>query len=35
MRGKYVGQLLTKLSGNDGAMLVEIVERLAGRLARR
>ena len=34
-QGKYVGQLLTKLNGNDRSMVVEIVERLAGRLARR
>ena len=34
-QGKYVGQLLAKLNGNDRAMVVEIVERLAGRLARR
>ncbi|WP_434661480.1 helix-turn-helix transcriptional regulator [Paraburkholderia sp. A3BS-1L] len=34
-QGKYVGQLLSKLSGNDRTMVVEIVERLAGRLARR
>jgi transcriptional regulator with XRE-family HTH domain len=34
-QAKYVGQLLAKLSGNDRTMVVEIVERLAGRLARR
>ena len=34
-QGKYMGQLLAKLNGNDRAMVVEIVERLAGRLARR
>ncbi|CAD6557065.1 helix-turn-helix domain-containing protein [Paraburkholderia metrosideri] len=34
-QAKYVGQLLAKLSGNDRAMVIEIVERLAGRLARR
>ncbi|CAJ5416592.1 helix-turn-helix domain-containing protein [Burkholderia vietnamiensis] len=34
-QGKYVGQLLAKLGGNDRAMVIEIVERLAGRLARR
>lgn len=34
-QGKYVGQLLAKLSGNDRAMVVEIVERLTGRLAKR
>lgn len=34
-QGKYVGQLLVKLSGNDRTMVIEIVERLAGRLARR
>lgn len=26
-QGKYVGQLLAKLSGNDRPMVVEIVER--------
>lgn len=34
-QGKYVGQLLAKLGGSDRAMVIEIVERLAGRLARR
>ena len=34
-QGKYVGQILAKLSGNDRTMVVEIVERLATRLARR
>ena len=34
-QAKYLGQLLTKLNGNDRAMVIEIVERLAGRLARR
>lgn len=34
-QGKYVGQLLSKLGGNDRTMVVEIVERLAGRLAKR
>ncbi|WP_434716921.1 helix-turn-helix transcriptional regulator [Paraburkholderia sp. A2RO-4L] len=34
-QAKYLGQLLTKLSGNDRTMVIEIVERLAGRLSRR
>jgi transcriptional regulator with XRE-family HTH domain len=34
-QARHVGQLLAKLSGNDRAMVIEIVERLAGRLARR
>lgn len=34
-QAKYVGQLLAKLKGNDRTMIIEIVERLAGRLARR
>ncbi|MCW0090583.1 helix-turn-helix transcriptional regulator [Burkholderia pseudomallei] len=34
-QAKYVVQLLAKLGGNDRAMVVEIVERLAGRLAKR
>lgn len=34
-QAKYVAQLLAKLGGNDRAMVVEIVERLAGRLAKR
>lgn len=34
-QGKYMGQLLAKLSGNDRTMVMEIVERLAGRLIRR
>jgi transcriptional regulator with XRE-family HTH domain len=34
-QAKYVGQLLAKLSGSDRAMVIEIIERLAGRLARR
>ncbi|WP_230948583.1 hypothetical protein [Burkholderia vietnamiensis] len=34
-QAKYVGQLLSKLGGNDRTMVVEIVERLAGRLAKR
>src|SRR5471030_888912 len=34
-QAKYLGQLLTKLNGNDRAMVIEIVERLDGRLARR
>jgi len=34
-QGKYVGQLLAKLGGNDRALVIEIVERLAGRLTRR
>lgn len=34
-QAKYVTQLLAKLGGNDRTMVVEIVERLAGRLAKR
>ncbi|MFM0619416.1 helix-turn-helix transcriptional regulator [Paraburkholderia nemoris] len=34
-QAKHVTQLLAKLGGNDRAMVVEIVERLAGRLAKR
>ena len=34
-QAKYVAQLLAKLGGNDRTMVVEIVERLAGRLAKR
>nr|WP_090546884.1 helix-turn-helix transcriptional regulator [Paraburkholderia caballeronis] len=34
-QGRYVGQLLAKLNGNDRTMVIEIVERLAMRLARR
>ncbi|MGD7291089.1 helix-turn-helix domain-containing protein [Ralstonia pseudosolanacearum] len=34
-QAKYVGQLLAKLGGNDRTMVVEIVERLTGRLAKR
>lgn len=34
-QAKYAGQLLTKLSSTDRAIVVEIVEPLAGRLARR
>ncbi|QUP52681.1 helix-turn-helix domain-containing protein [Ralstonia syzygii] len=34
-QARHVGQLLSKLNGNDRAMVVEIVERLAGRLAKR
>jgi len=34
-QAKCVAQLLGKLGGNDRAIVVEIVERLAGRLARR
>jgi transcriptional regulator with XRE-family HTH domain len=34
-QAKHLSQLLSKLSGNDKAMVIEIVERLAGRLARR
>ena len=34
-QGRHLGQLLARLGGNDRAMVIEIVERLAGRLARR
>jgi transcriptional regulator with XRE-family HTH domain len=34
-QAKHLSQLLSKLSANDKAMVIEIVERLAGRLARR
>jgi transcriptional regulator with XRE-family HTH domain len=34
-QAKHVTQLLAKLGGNDRTMVVEIVERLAGRLAKR
>lgn len=34
-QGRHVGQLLAKLSANDRAMVIEIVERLTGRLAKR
>ena len=34
-QGKYAGQLLAKLGGNDRPMVIEIVERLPGRLASR
>lgn len=34
-QAKYVGQLLTKLNSHDRTLILEIVERLAGRLARR
>jgi transcriptional regulator with XRE-family HTH domain len=34
-QAKHLSQLLSKLSGNDKAMVIEIIERLAGRLARR
>lgn len=34
-QANYMTRLLTKLSNNDRIMVVEIVERLAGRLSRR
>lgn len=34
-QAKHLSHLLSKLSGNDRAMVIEIIERLAGRLARR
>jgi hypothetical protein len=34
-QAKYVRQLLSKLSGGDLTVVIEIVERLAGRLAKR
>ncbi|WP_321885986.1 helix-turn-helix domain-containing protein [Paraburkholderia bannensis] len=34
-QAKHVAQLLVKLGGSDREMVVEIVERLAGRLAKR
>ncbi|WP_250525229.1 helix-turn-helix transcriptional regulator [Caballeronia sp. GAWG2-1] len=34
-QAKHVAQLLAKLGGSDRTMVVEIVERLAGRLAKR
>lgn len=34
-QARHVGQLLSKLTGNDRTMVIEIVERLAGRLTRR
>ncbi|KLU23126.1 DNA-binding protein [Caballeronia mineralivorans PML1(12)] len=34
-QARHVGQLLAKLGSSDRAMVIEIVERLAGRLARR
>ena len=34
-QAKYMGQLLARLNSNDRAMVVEIVERLTGRLGRR
>ncbi len=34
-QAKHVAQLLGKLGGSDRTMVVEIVERLAGRLAKR
>ncbi|HDR8948156.1 TPA: helix-turn-helix transcriptional regulator [Burkholderia vietnamiensis] len=34
-QARHVGQLLSKLNVNDRTMVVEIVERLAGRLAKR
>ena len=34
-QAKYMGQLLVKLNSHDRAMVIEIVERLTGRLARR
>ncbi len=34
-QAKHVGQLLAKLNGHDRTMVIEIVERLAGRLAKR
>ncbi|NYH22877.1 helix-turn-helix domain-containing protein [Paraburkholderia bryophila] len=34
-QARHVAQLLGKLGGSDRTMVVEIVERLAGRLAKR
>jgi transcriptional regulator with XRE-family HTH domain len=34
-QAKHIGQLLAKLSANDRAMVIEILERLTGRLAKR
>jgi transcriptional regulator with XRE-family HTH domain len=34
-QAKHVGQLLAKLSGNDRTMVVEIIEMLTVRLAKR
>lgn len=34
-QAKQVGQLLAKLSHNDRSLILEVVERLAGRLTRR
>ncbi|MEX3968876.1 helix-turn-helix domain-containing protein [Paraburkholderia sp. EG286B] len=34
-QAKHLSQLLGKLSANDRTMVIEIVERLAGRLTRR